>query len=198
MNPPIHPHPHTHSQQHIRQKIRTTTTTDAANLGIPGRVHGGFLLYMKHLAPLIDEEMMRVKPKRVSLAGDSLGGAVANLAGVYISKKFENMITEKVPMCVCVLCVCLYKNVCLSYLCFYSVRYSLIFIYYPTRWKSLRSARPVWATTLSLPTTDNTSTGAPRPSWGKASGSGEDCARAWSGRLVISSCRSLGIASSTR
>ena len=98
----------THSQQHIH----TTTTTDAANLGIPGRVHGGFLLYMKHLAPLIDEEMMRVKPKKVSLAGDSLGGAVANLVGVYISKKFENMMTEKVRVCVCVcVCVCLYVSI---------------------------------------------------------------------------------------
>jgi len=55
-------------------------------VGIPGRVHSGFLRYMAALAPLLDAEMERVKPRRLSLAGDSLGGAVAVLAGAYLTK----------------------------------------------------------------------------------------------------------------
>jgi hypothetical protein len=72
------------------------TEEEAADARIPGRIHGGFLKYVQTLIPHIDAEMERVRPWKVSLAGDSLGGAVANLIGAYIARVHEGMLKEKV------------------------------------------------------------------------------------------------------
>lgn len=69
---------------------------EAEDARIAGRVHGGFLRYVRSLIPGIDAEMARVRPWKVTLAGDSLGGAVANLVAVYIARAYADMITEKV------------------------------------------------------------------------------------------------------
>lgn len=70
----------------------------AAAVGVPGRVHKGFLRYLEALAPLLDAEMERVAPRRVSLAGDSLGGAVAVLTGAYLTKKYGPKLERKVEV----------------------------------------------------------------------------------------------------
>lgn len=72
------------------------TEEESEDTRIPGRVHGGFLKYVQSLIPQVDAEMERVRPWKVSLAGDSLGGAVANLMGAYIARVYEGMLTEKV------------------------------------------------------------------------------------------------------
>lgn len=69
---------------------------EAEDARLPGRVHGGFLRYVKSLIPHIDAEMTRVRPSKVSLAGDSLGGAVANLLGAYIAREYGAALKEKV------------------------------------------------------------------------------------------------------
>jgi hypothetical protein len=85
---------------------------EAEATGLPGRVHGGFLRYVQALIPSIDAEMERLRPCRVSLAGDSLGGAVANLMGAYIARAYEGMIQEKARLrlrlrvCLWWWCVC--------------------------------------------------------------------------------------------
>ena len=73
---------------------------EAEDRRIPGRVHQGFLRYVESLIPAIDAEMQRVQPSKVSLAGDSLGGAVANLMATYIARGYGEMLTEKVGGCV--------------------------------------------------------------------------------------------------
>lgn len=72
------------------------TEDEAEDARIPGRIHGGFLKYVQALIPQMDAEMERVRPWKVSLAGDSLGGAVANLMGAYIARVHGGMLKEKV------------------------------------------------------------------------------------------------------
>lgn len=99
---------------------------EAEDARLPGRVHGGFLRYVRELIPQIDAEMQRIRPwkvwlrilcsgrcfsymvsspvncnfgcqhPQVSLAGDSLGGAVANLIGAYIAREYGDTLSEKV------------------------------------------------------------------------------------------------------
>jgi predicted lipase len=57
-----------------------------AAIGIPGRVHQGFLEYLIAMAPLLDAEVERIKPRRISLAGDSVGGAVSVITGAYLAR----------------------------------------------------------------------------------------------------------------
>ncbi|EWM27768.1 lipase-like protein [Nannochloropsis gaditana] len=70
----------------------------AAAIGIPGRVHQGFLEYLIAIAPLLDAEVERIKPRRISLAGDSVGGAVSVITGAYLARKYASGLDSKVEV----------------------------------------------------------------------------------------------------
>ena len=73
-----------------------STREAAAAAGLAGRVHVGFMQYVVSMASQIDAEVMRVRPRKVTVVGDSLGGGVAVLAGLYIAQKFQPILAENV------------------------------------------------------------------------------------------------------
>ena len=53
---------------------------------VEGRAHNGFLTKAIEIRNDIDQLIYAKKPKRVSICGQSLGGAIANILGFYIAK----------------------------------------------------------------------------------------------------------------
>ena len=70
----------------------TTTTTrigfapanETEPFGFPGQIHGGMWSFVKTLIPQFYNDVIRIRPTKITISGHSLGSQIAALLGGYI------------------------------------------------------------------------------------------------------------------